>query len=107
MKTILLILLAMTAQPAWADQDSKAQDLGYAGAKYIMEDACEEAQLYRESEGPCKALIARMNSGHLVRQNDYDSWCGMTKASTAKLVKFEQDYKKVYGKALNYKECSK
>lgn len=107
MKTILLVLfmVVLSYKPCLADVDDKAMALGYAKADDIQVVICDDFNTFNQIQRPCNALIARMKSGHLVNEGDYNARCGDAKALRDKVVKYAADYKKVYGKNFDYKAC--
>lgn len=106
MKTLMIVLTLLSVS-AMADTGDKAAALGYGKPEDIKFMACDAYANYKEVEGPCRSILNRMNSGHLVNEAQFNSWCGMAKGYNQKTAVYEADYKKVYGKKLDLKMCGK
>lgn len=98
MKSLIAILLfsisaSATEAAVWTDD------------QYALSAACEAREKLLQVAKPCQALIDRANSGRLIRESEFNNWCGMATAFGKEMKKQEAIYKSVKHKALDYKKC--
>jgi hypothetical protein len=95
-----LIALLLLSQSAFA--------LEYNPAKSAMFLACQARSEIASVAPECNALIKRMQSGHLVSENEFNSWCSMAQDRLSTMKHWEAEYKTATkGKKLDYSKCPK
>lgn len=92
---IALLLLSQTAKAA-----------EYNEAKAAMFLACQARSEIATVAPECAALIKRIQSGHLVSEKEFNSWCSMAQDRMATMQKWEATYKTAAKvKKLDYSKC--
>jgi hypothetical protein len=102
--SILLILCSQVAKATTAIEQ-RAVEAGYGAPEDIEPTICDQAKEFEQMRGPCQALLDRMHSGHLVSEREVNGWCGPMQQYRNAAMRYAADYKKVYGKAFDFKRC--
>lgn len=106
MKTVIAFLLLSQNVFAFNVAPGPAQHVDYDPAKSAMFLACQARSEISTVAPECNALIRRMQSGHLVSENEYRSWCSMAQDRIQTMKKWEAEYKAATkGKKLDYNKC--
>lgn len=100
-----LITLIILVLCGFAICHAYAEVVEYDEAKADLYVACVDQTKLKPYIKPCEALEKRMKAGYLVRDVDYNNWCGVAMQYVKEIKKYESAYKKETGKKINYKNC--